>query len=221
MHKDNALTATKRIGQNQIVPIMKTFSRFTEDNRHEYLKLARVWPEEYCGSGIAINCPEDRKYKMLREILNNSVEGFQRGYWKKEIALNLSEEGLVSIRDYGTGIPQKYVERLVSGRPEYYRCCPGIFDEPECEHLSGLQYVNVHSSMMRVTSYQIGRSLTLDFKDGMLVGKDVRATDEQNGTLVEFIPNAKYGTFDKKRVDDIIDEYLSSGVHFHRIQLSH
>ena len=75
--------------------------------------------------------------------------------------------------------------------------------------------------MMRVTSYQIGRSLTLDFKDGMLVGKDVRATDEQNGTLVEFIPNAKYGTFDKKRVDDIIDEYLSSGVHFHRIQLSH
>ena len=44
MHKDNALTATKRIGQNQIVPIMKTFSRFTEDNRHEYLKLARVWP---------------------------------------------------------------------------------------------------------------------------------------------------------------------------------
>ena len=55
----------------------------------------------------------------------------------------------------------------------------------------------------------------------MLVGKDVRATDEQNGTLVEFIPNAKYGAFDKERVDDIIDEYLSSGVHFHRIQLSH
>ena len=221
MHKDNALTATKRIGQNQIVPIMKTFFRFTEDNRHEYLKLARVWPEEYCGSGITINCTEDRKYKMLREILNNSVEGFQRGYWKKEIALNLSEEGLVSIRDYGTGIPQKYVERLVSGRPEYYRFCPGIFDEPEYEHLSGLQYVNVHSSMMRVTSYQIGRSFTLDFKDGMLVGKDVRATDEQNGTLVEFIPNAKYGAFDKERVGDIIDEYLSSGVHFHRIQLSH
>lgn len=97
--------------------IMKTFSRFTEDNRQEYLKLARVWPEEYCGSGIAINCPEDRKYKMLREILNNSVEGFQLGYWKKEIVFNLGEEGLVSIRDYGTGIPQKYVERLVSGRP--------------------------------------------------------------------------------------------------------
>ena len=200
---------------------MKTFSRFTEDNRHEYLKLARVWPEEYCGSGITINCTEDRKYKMLREILNNSVEGFQRGFWKMEIALNLSEEGLVSLRDYGTGIPQKYVERLVSGRPEYYRFCPGIFDEPEYEHLSGLQYVNVHSSMMRVTSYQIGRSFTLDFKDGMLVGKDVRATDEQNGTLVEFIPNAKYGAFDKERVGDIIDEYLSSGVHFHRIQLSH
>ena len=220
MHKDNALTATKRISQNHIT-IMKTFSRFTEDNRQEYLKLARVWPEEYCGSGIAINCPEDRKYKMLREILNNSGEGFQRGYWKKEIVLNLSEEGLVSIRDYGTGIPQKYAERLVCGRPEYGRFCPGIFDEPEYEHLPGLQYVNVHSSMMRVTSYQLGRSLTLDFKDGVLVGKDVRATDEQNGTLVEFIPNAKYGTFDKERVDDIIDEYLSSGVHFHRIQLSH
>ena len=41
MHKDNALTATKRISQNQIT-IVKTFSRFTEDNRHEYLKLARV-----------------------------------------------------------------------------------------------------------------------------------------------------------------------------------
>ena len=60
MHKDNALTATKRISQNQIT-IMKTFSRFTEDNRQEYLKLARVWPEEYCGIGITINCPEDRK----------------------------------------------------------------------------------------------------------------------------------------------------------------
>lgn len=54
------LTATKRISQNQIT-IMKTFSRFTEDNRQEYLKLARVWPEEYCGIGITINCPEDRK----------------------------------------------------------------------------------------------------------------------------------------------------------------
>lgn len=68
--------------------------------------------------------------------------------------------------------------------------------------------------MMRVTSYQLGRSITLDFKDGMLVGKDVRATDEQNGTLVEFTPNAKYGIFDKERVDGIIDEYLSSGATF-------
>ena len=32
MHKDNALTATKRISQNQIA-IMKTFSRFTDTRR--------------------------------------------------------------------------------------------------------------------------------------------------------------------------------------------
>ena len=56
---------------------------------------------------------EDGIYVLVKEVVDNSIDEFNMGVGKR-IDIRITEEGEVTIRDYGRGIPLKSVKDVAS-----------------------------------------------------------------------------------------------------------
>ncbi|MBP9069019.1 MAG: type IIA DNA topoisomerase subunit B, partial [Bacteroidia bacterium] len=101
------------------------------------------------------------------------------------------KEGIVSIRDYGRGIPLGKVVDVVSKMNTGGKYDSDAFKKSIGLNGVGTKAVNALSINFKVTAYRDGQSKTAEFSKGELVKEHrlVSNTGERNGTLVEFKPD--------------------------------
>ena len=89
-------------------------SNYTEDNIRslDWKEHIRTRPGMYIGKLGDGSAFDDGIYVLLKEVMDNSIDEFMMGEGNK-IEINV-KEGVVSIRDYGRGIPLGKVVEVVS-----------------------------------------------------------------------------------------------------------
>ena len=171
--------------------------KYTEDNIRtlEGVTHIRMRPGMYIGRLGDGRSQDDGIYVMLKEIIDNSIDEFSMGFGK-QITIDITEDGLVSVRDYGRGIPLGSVVKAVS-----VLNTGGKFDDKAFKKSVGLngvgsKAVNALSSEFKVCSYRDGLSHWATFVKGELSGEAEEQTKEKNGTLISFKPDSEmFGSF--------------------------
>jgi topoisomerase-4 subunit B len=132
--------------------------------------------------------PEDGVYVLLKETIDNSIDEFTMGTGKK-IEIELSDAG-ARVRDYGRGIPLGKLLECVSVINTGAKYDSETFKKAVGLNGVGQKAVNALSSAYRAQAVRDGQTKVVEFSRGKLK-KDHRvgATDERNGTIIEFAPD--------------------------------
>ncbi len=185
--------------------------KYTEDNIRtiEGLTHIRMRPGMYIGRLGDGKNQDDGIYVLLKEIIDNSVDEFTMGYGK-QILIDISEQGEVSVRDYGRGIPLgKVVDALSKLNTG------GKFDDSAFKKAVGLngvgsKAVNALSERFYVCSHRDGLCHWANFTKGVLESDGEEPTREKNGTLIKFLPDKEmFGdfAFNMDYVESMIKNY--------------
>jgi topoisomerase IV subunit B len=149
------------------------------------LEHIRLRPGMYIGRlGDGTN-PDDGIYILIKEVIDNSIDEFIMGFGKKiEISI---EEGIVTVRDFGRGIPLGKVIECVSVINTGAKYNDDVFQFSVGLNGVGTKAVNGMSSHFRVASFRDNEFFEATFSKGKILSKrkgDVKR--EPDGTLIEF-----------------------------------
>jgi topoisomerase-4 subunit B len=139
--------------------------------------------------------PDDGVYILIKEVIDNSIDEFIMGFGKKiEIAI---EEGIITVRDFGRGIPLGKVIECVSVINTGAKYNDDVFQFSVGLNGVGTKAVNGLSSHFRVASFRDNEFFEATFSKGKLLSKRKGAVKhEPNGTLIEFKPDDElFGEF--------------------------
>lgn len=131
--------------------------------------------------------PSDGIYVLMKEIVDNSVDEFIMGAGKKvEIT---REDDVVTVRDYGRGIPLGKVIECVSQINTGGKYNDDVFQFSVGLNGVGTKAVNALSASFEVVSHRDGQFKRATFKQGKLIDEEGGKTKEPNGTYVCFTPD--------------------------------
>jgi topoisomerase-4 subunit B len=152
------------------------------------LEHIRLRPGMYIGRiGDGTN-PDDGIYILLKEVIDNSIDEFIMGFGKK-IEIDISE-GMITVRDFGRGIPLGKVIECVSIINTGAKYNDDVFQFSVGLNGVGTKAVNGLSSHFRVSSFRDGEYFEAAFSKGKFISKRKGASPkEPNGTLIEFKPD--------------------------------
>jgi topoisomerase IV subunit B len=148
----------------------------------------RMRPGMYIGKLGDGSAPDDGIYILVKEVIDNCIDEFVMGYGKSiEVSI---KDGMVSIRDYGRGIPLGKVIDCVSKINTGAKYDSEAFKKSVGLNGVGTKAVNALSSWFRVQAFRDGKSKLAEFERGE-VKKDEKIKDstEKNGTLITFRPD--------------------------------
>jgi topoisomerase-4 subunit B len=149
----------------------------------------RLRPGMYIGKLGNGTSPDDGIYILFKEVCDNSIDEFAMGAGKK-IDIKLSDDGKLSIRDYGRGIPLGKVVDCVSKINTGGKYDSKAFQKSVGLNGVGTKAVNALSSHFKVQSFREGQTKVASFISGDLnEEKDLQQSAEPNGTYVEFVPD--------------------------------
>ena len=160
---------------------------------------------------------DDGIYVLVKEVVDNSIDEFNMGAGKR-IDIDITEEGEVSIRDYGRGIPLGSVKDVASKINTGGKFDSKNFQKSVGLNGVGLKAVNALSTYSEVRSFRDGETSGVKFERGQLTEEDVKSpTSEMNGTLVKFQPdNSLFRDFKFKMdyVETMVNNYtyLNTGL---------
>src|SRR5882762_7262041 len=139
-------------------------------------------------SSIQLSSPDDGIYVLLKEVLDNCIDEHTMGYGK-QVDVSI-EKGIVTIRDYGRGIPLGKVVDVVSKINTGAKYDSKAFQKSVGLNGVGTKAVNALSNYFKVTSFRDGKQKTAEFQKGVLLNdhKETKTTEE-NGTEVVFTPD--------------------------------
>jgi topoisomerase-4 subunit B len=165
---------------------------YTEDNIRslDWKEHIRMRPGMYIGKLGDGSAADDGIYILLKEVIDNSIDEFVMGHGKK---IDISvEDGRVSVRDYGRGIPLGKVIDCVSKINTGGKYDSKAFKKSVGLNGVGTKAVNALSQSFLVKAVRDGKAKTAEFERGELQ-KDhkVKSSKETNGTLVEFEPDTE------------------------------
>jgi topoisomerase-4 subunit B len=167
--------------------------KYTEDNivSLDWKDHIRLRPGMYIGKLGNGASPDDGIYILLKEVIDNSIDEYVMGHGKK-IEIDIKDKK-VSIRDYGRGIPLGKVVECVSKINTGGKYDSKAFKKSVGLNGVGTKAVNALSQHFIVKSIRDGKSKTAEFVRGEIVknGKIVKESGEENGTLIEFVPDEK------------------------------
>lgn len=143
--------------------------------------------------------PGDGIYVLLKEVIDNCIDEYAMGFGKT-IAVDISEEGKVMVRDFGRGIPLGKLTLAVSKLNTGAKYDTKVFQKSVGLNGVGTKAVNALSSFFHIESYRDGKMAAATFERGRLVeeisDRENIATKEKNGTLVVFVPDTDmFGKF--------------------------
>ena len=152
------------------------------------------------GDGSAI---DDGIYLLVKEVLDNSIDEYMMGHGK-HIELTTDENRMISVRDYGRGIPLGKVQDVVSQLHTGAKFGSEAFKKSVGLNGVGLKAVNALSDHFHIQSFRDGRTKSVIFSQGLLAEDAPETdTDQPNGTLTSFLPDESlFGQF------QILPEYV-------------
>jgi DNA gyrase subunit B/topoisomerase-4 subunit B len=134
---------------------------------------------------------DDGIYILIKEIIDNSIDEFIMKNGKKIIVILNSETRMVSVRDFGRGIPLGKVIDCVSQINTGAKYNDDVFQFSVGLNGVGTKAVNALSEHFLVRSFRDGQFMEATFSKGKLLNQKKGKTTEQNGTYVEFIPDSE------------------------------
>jgi len=169
---------------------MPQTSSYTEDNIKslDWKDHIRMRPGMYIGKLGDGSAYDDGIYILLKEILDNSIDEFVMGAGKTiEISI---KDNMVSVRDYGRGIPLGKVKDVVSKMNTGGKYDTRAFKKSVGLNGVGTKAVNALSSYFKVESFRDGKEKSVSFEFGEVVD-DFPLTDspKRKGTKVLFKPD--------------------------------
>ncbi|MCO6479803.1 MAG: type IIA DNA topoisomerase subunit B [Phaeodactylibacter sp.] len=163
---------------------------YTEENIRslDWKEHIRMRPGMYIGKLGDGSAPDDGIYILLKEVIDNSIDEYFMGHGK---AIDIEmEDGQLSIRDYGRGIPLGKVVDCVSKINTGGKYDSKAFKKSVGLNGVGTKAVNALSEYFLVKAVRDGKEKAAEFERGEIT-KDhkVRKSSEPNGTLVTFRPD--------------------------------
>lgn len=169
-------------------------------SQYEHIRLRASMYIGRLGDGTD---PNDGIYNFIKEIVANSIHEFRQGYGNSiEIVI---EDNVVSICDYGRGIPLKYLADAVGKI-----AMGGIYSKYHIPQR--LKVINILSSEFIAQSVRDGEARTVCFERGIMKD-DLWETgiEEGNGTLIQFRADKEiFGKYEYHI--ELLDSYLRQQV---------
>lgn len=165
-------------------------SQYTEDNIRslDWKEHIRLRPGMYIGKLGDGKSPDDGIYILVKEILDNSIDEFVMGAGKT-IDVKISE-GVVTVRDYGRGIPLGKVVDVVSKINTGAKYDSKAFKKSVGLNGVGAKAVNALSTEFIVQAFRDKKTKRARFELGNLVeDAQIEDTKERNGTKISFRPD--------------------------------
>ena len=178
----------------------------------------RLRPGMYIGKLGNGEQNDDGIYVIFKEVMDNSIDEHNQGYGK--VIEVIVDEKTVCVRDYGRGIPLASVVKAASQmntggkyNTENYKMSVGL-------NGVGIKATNALSSQFFIRSVRDAKMVSASFEQGVLKedsGIVDAPTDEQNGTLVTFTPDAsifKGYSFQMDFIETMVKNYsyLNTGL---------
>ncbi|GAB4091375.1 DNA topoisomerase IV subunit B [Flaviaesturariibacter terrae] len=163
---------------------------YTEDSIRslDWKEHIRLRPGMYIGKLGDGSSPDDGIYVLVKEVIDNCIDEYTMGYGKS-VEINISDK-IVSVRDYGRGIPLGKVVDVVSKINTGAKYDSKVFQKSVGLNGVGTKAVNALSAYFKVTAFREGKQKTAEFERGNLA-KEYKeaASNEANGTFVTFTPD--------------------------------
>ena len=132
---------------------------------------------------------DDGIYVLLKEVLDNSIDEYMMGFGK-QIIVEVTETS-VKVRDYGRGVPLGKVVDVAAKMNTGGKYDSKAFKKSVGLNGVGIKAVNALSTSFVIASHRDGEVKRVELSKGEIVHEyDVELTEEPNGTLVEFTPDA-------------------------------
>lgn len=164
---------------------------YTEDNIRslDWREHIRMRPGMYIGKLGDGSSADDGIYVLLKEVIDNSIDEFVMGYGK-QIDIDI-QEGKVTVRDYGRGIPLGKVVDCVSKINTGGKYDSKAFKKSVGLNGVGTKAVNALSDYFKVQAIREGKTKIAEFAQGeMLKDHKIGNSNEATGTIIEFQPDA-------------------------------
>ena len=180
------------------------------------LEHIRKRPGMYIGRLGDGSHQDDGIYILLKEVIDNAVDEFIMGAGKR-INIEVEENGLTRVRDFGRGIPLGKIIECVSVINTGAKYNTDVFQFSVGLNGVGTKAVNALSDYFKVTAFREGKFAAAEFNQGILSGKKRGKSEEKDGTLIEFLPDPEL--FGEYRFDESFLEkrlwryvYLNAGL---------
>ena len=132
---------------------------------------------------------EDGIYILVKEIVDNSIDEFIMGHGKK-IEIKRSDDGTITIRDYGRGIPLGKLKDAVSQINTGAKYNDDVFQFSVGLNGVGTKAVNALSEHFHAVSFRDGAWAEAVFAQGVLQKeKKGKTGTHKDGTYIQFRPD--------------------------------
>jgi topoisomerase-4 subunit B len=192
--------------------------QYNEDNIRslDWKEHIRMRPGMYIGKLGDGSSPDDGIYILLKEVLDNCIDEFVMGAGKT-IEVTLKDK-MVTVRDYGRGIPLGKVVDVVSKMNTGGKYDSKAFKKSVGLNGVGTKAVNALSNYFRVESVRDNQQKAAEFSAGNLtLEEDISESTKRKGTKVTFIADEAIFKNYKYRTEYIIKMlknycYLNTGL---------
>ena len=169
---------------------MAETTQYTEDNIRslEWQEHIRLRPGMYIGKLGDGSSADDGIYILVKEVVDNSIDEFVMG-GGKHIEIDV-KEGVVTVRDYGRGIPLGKVVDVVSKMNTGAKYDSKAFKKSVGLNGVGTKAVNALSSNFSVQAFRDGQTKSAQFERGVLSQESgIEDSSGRRGTKVVFTPD--------------------------------
>ena len=164
----------------------------------------RLRPGMYIGKLGDGSAPDDGIYILVKEVVDNSIDEFAMGAGT-EIIVTV-EEGKVTVRDYGRGIPLGKLVDASSKMNTGAKYDSEAFKKAVGLNGVGIKAVNALSEVFEIQSFREGKTKYVRYSRARIVEeRDIEPTEEPDGTRVTFVADKEvFGNY------HYIAEYLET-----------
>ena len=177
----------------------------------------RLRPGMYIGKLGRGKSADDGIYVLIKEVVDNAIDEHMMGFGKV-IDIDVDEEGRVTIRDYGRGVPLDKVVDVASKMNTGAKYDSKVFKKSVGLNGVGIKAVNALSSYFCIQAYRDGMSQRAEFSAGNITElPEQQLSEAPNGTMVVFEPDRSiFGSY-KFRMEFIENllrnyAYLNTGL---------
>ena len=163
-------------------------TKYDEDNIRslDWKEHIRLRPGMYIGKLGDGSSPDDGIYILLKEVLDNCIDEFVMGAGKT-IEVTIKDK-MVSVRDYGRGIPLGKVIDVVSKMNTGGKYDSKAFKKSVGLNGVGTKAVNALSNYFRVESVRDNQQKGAEFSGGNLtLDEEIVESTKRKGTKVSFV----------------------------------